>query len=181
MGAGWHEGQFDLIPECVGPVYIGYDEAGDRTVAQDDYAKEIARVQQDRPHTRFVVYDHTFEGDRAWFRFTLKWTDPKTGETRTRSGMQVNRIEAGKLAETWLKLLQPGSAWTDAVAQEALDEPAANQKAIGSLVSQRVLFAPGRLIQKRLSLARAAPKRVENKTLFGGRNYHRSLIAEGQW
>jgi hypothetical protein len=43
------------------------------------------------------VYDHSFEGNRAWFRFTLKWTDTKTGETRPRAGMQLYRIEAGKL------------------------------------------------------------------------------------
>jgi hypothetical protein len=32
--------------------------------------------------------------------------------------MESNRIEAGKLAETWHMLLPLGSAWTDAVAQE---------------------------------------------------------------
>jgi hypothetical protein len=26
----WHEGQYDLIPGCVGPTYIRHDEAGDR-------------------------------------------------------------------------------------------------------------------------------------------------------
>jgi len=62
-------------------------------------------------------------GKRAWFRFTLKFTDPKTGETRTRAGMQVYRIEGGKLAETWLMFQQPGSAWPDAVAQEHWTSP----------------------------------------------------------
>jgi SnoaL-like domain len=119
----WHEGQYDLIPECVAPVYVRHDEPGDRTVTREAYEKEIAKARQERPHTRFVVYDHTFDGDRAWFRFTLKWTDPNTGEMRTRAGMQVYRIEAGKLAETWLMLLQPGSAWTDAVAQEHWTSP----------------------------------------------------------
>jgi hypothetical protein len=37
--------------------------------------------------------------------------------------MQVYRIAAGKLAETWLMLLQPGSAWTDAVAQKHWTSP----------------------------------------------------------
>jgi hypothetical protein len=64
------------------------------------------------------VYDHDIVGDRAWFRFTLKWTDASTGETRTRAGMQVYRVERGKLAETWLTLLKPGSAWPDAGGQE---------------------------------------------------------------
>lgn len=111
----WHEGQFDLIPECVSPFYIRHDEAGNRTVGRDDYAKEIAMTRQERPGIRIVVYDHTFEGNRAWFRFAFKWTDPKTGEMRSRAGMQAYRIENGKLAETWLMLQPVGSAWTDAV------------------------------------------------------------------
>jgi hypothetical protein len=119
----WHEGQYDLIPGCVGQVYIRHDEAGDRTVTREAYAAEIAKTRQERPDTRFVVYDHTLEGDRAWFRFTLKWTDPETGETRTRAGMQVYRTEAGKLAETWLMFQQPGSAWIGAVAQEHWTSP----------------------------------------------------------
>ena len=90
----------------------------DRTATREDYAAEIAKTRQERPNLRFVVYDHSFESNRTWFRFTLKWTDPKTGATGTRAGMQVYRIEAGKLAETWLQMLQPGSAWADAVAQE---------------------------------------------------------------
>jgi hypothetical protein len=65
-----------------------------------------------------VVYDHAFERDRAWFRFTLQWTDKSTGETRTRAGMQLYRIESGKLAETWLMFEPLGSAWSDAVGQE---------------------------------------------------------------
>jgi len=72
---------------------------------------------------RIVVYDQSFEGDRAWFRFTLKFTDPKTGETRTRAGMQVYRSEGGKLAETWLMFQQLGSAWPDAVAREHWTTP----------------------------------------------------------
>jgi hypothetical protein len=31
--------------------------------------------------------------------------------------MQLYRVEAGKLAETWLTLLTLGSAWPDAVTQ----------------------------------------------------------------
>jgi hypothetical protein len=114
----WREGQYALVARCVQPNYIRHDEADDRTVTREAYAAEIAKTRQERPDIRIVVYDHTFEGDRAWFRFEFKWTDPKTGEKRTRAGMQVYPIEDGKLAETWL-LLQPlGSAWTDAGAQE---------------------------------------------------------------
>ena len=119
----WHEGEYDLVPKCVQPNYIRHDEAGDRTVTREAYAAEIAKTRQERPDIRVVVYDHSCEGDRAWFRFAFKWTDPKTGEARSRAGMQSYRIEGGKLAETWLMLQPLGSAWTDAVAQEHWTSP----------------------------------------------------------
>lgn len=109
----WHEGRFDLVPNCVGPHYIRHDEAGDRTVTREAYAAEIAKVQEDRPGIRVVVYDHSFEGDRAWFRFAFKWTDPSTGEPRSRAGMQSYRTKSGKLVETWLTMQPLGSTWTD--------------------------------------------------------------------
>jgi predicted SnoaL-like aldol condensation-catalyzing enzyme len=119
----WHEGQYDLIPTCIGSTYIRHDEAGDRTVTREAYAAEIAKVRKERPDIRIVVYDHSFKGDRAWFRFAFKWTDPKTGEPRSRAGMQSYRIEAGKLLETWLMLQPLGSAWNDANAQEHWTSP----------------------------------------------------------
>jgi hypothetical protein len=77
------------VPSCVSDHYIRHDESGDRTVTRDAYAAEIAKApQQERPGIRFVVYDHSFNGDLAWFRFAAKWTDPATGEARSRAGIQ---------------------------------------------------------------------------------------------
>jgi hypothetical protein len=118
----WHEGQYDLIPSCVGSEFIRHDEKGDRTVTRDAYAVELAATRQERPDIRVVVYDNSFEGDRAWFRFAFKWIDPKSGEPRSRAGMQSYRIENGKLAETWLVLQPLGSAWGD-LAQEHWTSP----------------------------------------------------------
>ncbi|AQV96439.1 hypothetical protein BJN34_21460 [Cupriavidus necator] len=110
----WHEGRFDLVPDCVAPHYIRHDEAGDRTVTREAYAEEVAAVQKQRPGIRVVVYDHSFVGDRAWFRFAFRWNDPQSGEARSRAGMQLYRAEDGKLAETWIALQPLGSAWPDA-------------------------------------------------------------------
>ncbi len=119
----WHEGKFDLVPSCVGETYIRHDQKGDRTVTRDAYAAEIAKIREERPGIRVVVYDHSFAGDRAWFRFAFKWTDAKTGEAHTQAGMQLYRIADGKLAETWLIMSPLGSAWSDAVAQEHWTSP----------------------------------------------------------
>ena len=110
----WHGGEFDLVPSCVGALYIRHDETGDRTITREAYATEIAQAQKERPGIRVVVYDHSFTRDRAWFRFAFKWPDPQTGEPRSRAGMQSYRVEDGKLAETWLTLFPLGSVWTDA-------------------------------------------------------------------
>jgi SnoaL-like polyketide cyclase len=114
----WHQGQFDLVPDCVAPQYVRHDEAGDRTVTREAYAGELAKLRQDRPDVRILVYDHTLQGNRAWYRFTMKWTDRDSGEARTRAGLQSYRIEGGKLAETWVMLQPLGTAWSDPVAQE---------------------------------------------------------------
>jgi hypothetical protein len=91
----WHEGQYDLIPSCVGSQYIWHDEQGDRTVTREAYAAWIAAIHKERPDIRVVVYDHSFEGDRAWFRFALKWTDSKTGEPHSRAGMEKQPNRGG--------------------------------------------------------------------------------------
>jgi predicted SnoaL-like aldol condensation-catalyzing enzyme len=114
----WHERQYDLIPDCVGETYIRHDQKGDRTVTRAEYAAEIEQVHKDRPGIRVVVYDHAFEGDRAWFRFAFKWNDPKTAEPRSMAGFQSYRIEGGKLVETWLSIQPIGSSWPDTIAQE---------------------------------------------------------------
>jgi hypothetical protein len=119
----WHEGQHDLIPSCVGSHYIRHDEKGDRTVTREEYAAELAAIRQERPDIRVVVYDHSFWDNRAWFRFSFKWTDRNTGEPCSRAGMQSYRIEGGRLAETWVALLPLGTAWADAVAQERWTSP----------------------------------------------------------
>jgi hypothetical protein len=119
----WHEGRYDLVAGCVCPHYIRHDENGDRTVTREAYAEELVAIRKERPDIRVVVYDHSFANGRAWFRFSFKWSDTKTGEPRSRAGLQSYRIEDGKLAETWIALQPLGSAWNDAIAQERWTSP----------------------------------------------------------
>ena len=97
------------------------------------FGREHARLTQQklpncgRIDVKIVVSDHTFEGDRAWFRFTMKWTDLKTGETRTRAGMQVVRIEAGQLCGDLGDVPTARLGMDGPRCAGALDERAANQ------------------------------------------------------
>jgi hypothetical protein len=114
----WLDDQHGLIAACVADVYVRHDGAGTRRLTPEQYAEEIATAKQYRPNTRLFVYDHDIADDRAWFRFGLMWDDAITGEPRSRAGMQVWRIEQGKLAESWLSLLPFGSTWPDQTWQE---------------------------------------------------------------
>ena len=69
---------------------------GNSTVTREAYAAEIAKTRQERSHLRFIVYDHTFEGDRAWFRFTLKWIDSKTRSSRSIGQFWCAHCAAGR-------------------------------------------------------------------------------------
>jgi hypothetical protein len=124
----WHEGQFGLIPECVAPNYLRHDEAGDRTVTREAYAAEIAKIRQERPAYGLLCTIKRSRATAPGSALRSKWTDPKTGEARSRTGMQAYRIEDGKLAKTRLILQPLGSAWNDAAAQAQWTSPPPGRK-----------------------------------------------------
>jgi predicted SnoaL-like aldol condensation-catalyzing enzyme len=121
----WHEGQDDLAKSCIGDQYIRHDETGTRTVSGEGYAAEVAAVRKERPDFQTVVYDHIFDGNRAWFRFSFNWTDVASGKPRSRAGLQTYRIEGGRLVETWISMQPMDTDWPDAVAQERWTSPPA--------------------------------------------------------
>ena len=114
----WNDGEFDLISRCVAPIYMRHDHSGDRAVTAEACRAELETVRADRPGIRVAVFDRSFKGDRAWYRFEFRWIDPKSGASQTQAGLQAYRIENGKLAETWISLLPVGSRWPDPVAQD---------------------------------------------------------------
>ena len=101
----WRDGQYDLIPSCVADKYIRHDSKGDRIVTREEYENEIKETRKLLPDVRFIVYDNSFSKDQAWLRYTMTYTSPETNELTTAKGIQVYRIEEGKLAETWTVML----------------------------------------------------------------------------
>ncbi len=168
----WHEGQYDLVAECVAQVYTRHDESGTRRVTPEEYAAEIAAGRRERPNTRFIVYDHEIAGDRAWFRFTLMWTDPSTRETRTRAGMggYAALPGRGRQARGDLALAaQPGLGMARRRWAGALDEQARiTKRGIGRLrnpggsiaATRTAARSPMAFVSNRMSSARARPEQL---------------------
>jgi hypothetical protein len=95
----WHEGQFDLVPVCVASHYIRHDEQGDRTVSRDAYAAEIAKIRQERPDIRVVVYDH--HSKVTAHGFALRSNGPTPRPANVAAG-RVCRATGSRMA-SWLR------------------------------------------------------------------------------
>jgi hypothetical protein len=118
----WEEGRYDLIPECVTPIYTrhgGFVQSSFTvSYTPEEYGRVIA-TQRERFHMRFVLHDRAFAGDRVWSRYTVFRTDPDTGQQVTNAIIQIHRVEGGKLAETWIGQNGQGSAWPEIAKAEA--------------------------------------------------------------
>lgn len=112
----WHNGQYDLISSCIADKYKRHDTKGDRVVTKKEYENEIKETRKLLPDIQFTVYDNSFSKNQAWLRYTMTYTSPETNKLVTKKGIQVYRIENGKLAETWMVMLESGTKWADSTA-----------------------------------------------------------------
>lgn len=56
----WHEGQYDLIPSCVGSHYIRHDEKGDRTVTREPTRRNwLISIGSDRAPVSSCTITHS--------------------------------------------------------------------------------------------------------------------------
>jgi hypothetical protein len=93
----WHEGRFDLVSGCVGEHYIRHDEQGDRTVTREAYAAEIAKIRQERPDIRVVVYDHSFEATVRGFASRSNGPIPKRVSRAVERACNLIELRAASL------------------------------------------------------------------------------------
>ncbi|HEX6250901.1 MAG TPA: alpha/beta hydrolase-fold protein [Gemmatimonadaceae bacterium] len=109
----WGRGRTDLVEELVRPVYVRHELDSTRTVTAAAYAAEISAVRRALPGVRFDIHDCAAIGDRLWVRWTMTGVSAATGATVRRMGMQAYRIEAGKLAETWMLMPPTDATWPE--------------------------------------------------------------------
>jgi predicted SnoaL-like aldol condensation-catalyzing enzyme len=103
----WGNGRLELVPEVVGSEYLRHEMNGTRVTTPEEYAKEIERA---RKALTFMPHAAAADGDLAWFRYSFRETRPGGTETLGK-GIQVYRLEDGKLVETWV-MIEDG-AWQD--------------------------------------------------------------------
>ena len=102
------QGNADAVDELLSADFVEHDPppgmAGDR-VGFKDFIRNIHQAFADQLHT---VHDQIADGDRVFERWTMTATHagefmgiPATGRRVTLTGIDISRIEDGRIAEHW--------------------------------------------------------------------------------
>lgn len=105
----WSEGKLDLVDEIVSEDYVEHNP----TVPHDargpsDYKQSVEMFRTGFPDLTLTEEDTIVEGEKVVSRLTIRGTHEgvfielePTGTTIESAGVVINRIEDGKLVESW--------------------------------------------------------------------------------
>lgn len=100
-------GKLAVIDEVVSPNYVNH-VAGTEIRGRDGMKQFIMTYRTAFPDCRYTIEDQVAEGDKVVTRWTARGTQegelmgiPPTGKHVSLKGVVIDRLENGKLAETW--------------------------------------------------------------------------------
>lgn len=100
----WFPKNFDLVPDCVGPVYTRHEAGGTRTITAEDYRdflnEHMATVDIVDGRYRLIAEDDHVVAIGSWTLNGEQW-----------DWVQAFRVEHGKLVETWLSGIGTDTRW----------------------------------------------------------------------
>ena len=104
------KGNLNVLDEIIAPDHVNNGPAAlPELPTGPDGAKKLVTVYRNAfPDIRFTIEDQIAEGDQVMTRWTADGTHqgellgiPATGKTSTVTGIAVDRIANGKIAESW--------------------------------------------------------------------------------
>lgn len=112
----FNEERFDLLEQLVAEDVVNHDPLSDETLTAEEargfegFRRHVEVAHEAFPDAMVTIEDMIAEGDTVAVRFTFEGThegrfggiDP-TGNRVSGSNIGIFRIEAGKIAERWLK------------------------------------------------------------------------------
>lgn len=106
----WNSGELEQLDEVIAADAVDHDTQNPfASTTGPDGARQLMSTYRDAfPDLRFTVEDQLAEGDRVTTRWTATGTHEgdmmgvaPTGKQSTVTGMTIDRIEDGKVAEGW--------------------------------------------------------------------------------
>jgi predicted ester cyclase len=96
----WSAGNLALAVEIFAPTYVRHDPEGPM-IGLDAIRHFVASIRADLPDLQFATDDLIAEGDRVVVRWTAGGTHTATNRRITFTGMDILRIQAQKIVESW--------------------------------------------------------------------------------
>lgn len=105
----FNEAKLDVIDELIAPDFVNHDPADPVDARGPEGMKEFVRTYRSAfPDIRVTIEDQIAEGDKVVSRWTGRGTQqgelmgmPASGKQATVSGISIDRIEGGKIIESW--------------------------------------------------------------------------------
>ena len=105
----WEQGDLDALGEVVAQDSVDHDPYNPHGQEGLEGAKKTIAMYRDAfPDTSFTIEDQLVDGDKVVTRWTATGTHQgelmgmqPTGKKATISGITIDRIEGGKIAEGW--------------------------------------------------------------------------------
>ena len=104
----WDKGQFAVADEIIAPDFVDHDPVSGQRPGLAGYKEMVGAFRNAFPDLRVKNEDVIAEGDKVVARWTARGTQtgplmniPSTGRQVTLKGIDVLRIEGGKIMERW--------------------------------------------------------------------------------
>lgn len=105
----FQQGKMDLLDQIVAKDYVVHTPTGDQT-RDEHFGEELPRFLRAFPDLQLHVEDRVAEDDKVVTRFYFTGTHKgefagtaPTGAEITLPGIVIERVENGKVAETWVQ------------------------------------------------------------------------------
>ena len=104
----WDKGQLPVADEIIAADFVDHDPVSGQRSGLDGYKEMVGAFRAAFPDLRVKNEDVIVEGDKVVARWTARGTHsgalmniPPTGRQVTLKGVDILRIEGGKIAERW--------------------------------------------------------------------------------
>ena len=105
----FNEGRYDVIEELIAPSFVNHDPSVTDDLVGPEATRQLIETYRNAfPDIRITIEDQLAEGDRVATRWTARGTHQgelmgiePTGKQATVTGLTIDRIENGKIVESW--------------------------------------------------------------------------------
>ncbi len=105
----WNKGNLNVADELSVSNAIFHDPLSKRLDSLDAFKKHVHNLRNAFPDLHVKIEDISTSGDKVYMRWTVTGTNKgpfqgsgATNKSGTTPGMSINRIQNGKIVETWM-------------------------------------------------------------------------------